>query len=337
MSQLGKWFQFTLLLAIGFSAGWIIADQQHKPQPLEDGNYIATVNEQGLSLDWFIDQMQTRGGLMPGQYQSEAQKRVLLDYLINEEVMYQKAIAEGVGDDPVVQQLVKKTTIDRYLTSTLQKQLDAVKVTEAEMKRHFNANQMQYNQPQRRRAAIIFAETLPDDNEQQKSDKRAKLESVGEELDELGDDILHFGPLALKYSDDRASMYQGGVIGWLIDHPDRKYKWGEPVIKGLFALEKPGDVSPIIETGHGFYLIRLVAAEEVREKTFNQVQQGIKNQLLQEKQKAVRENFITDLLDDANVIIHNEVLAQVPTLSKNKKQEQEQEQPPAMPSSGGAQ
>ena len=196
-------------------------------------------------------------------------------------------------------------------------------------------NQMLYNQPQRRRAAVILAETLADDDEQQKLNKRAKLEQVIAELDTLDDDVLHFGPLALKYSDDRASMYQGGVIGWLIDHPDRKYKWGDSVIKQLFALEKPGDVSPIVETPEGFYLIRLVAAEEVREKTFNQVQHGIKNQLLLEKQKAVRENFIADLLEHADVVINNEVLAQVPTLSDAKKNGQDQ--PPAMPNSGGAQ
>ena len=115
MKHLFKWLQFVLFLAVGFGAGWMISDQQHKPKPPEDGNFVATVNQQGLSLEWFINQMTTRGGLMPGQYQSEAQKRVLLDFLINEEVMYQKAIEAGIGNDPVVQQMVRKTTIDRYL------------------------------------------------------------------------------------------------------------------------------------------------------------------------------------------------------------------------------
>ena len=129
------------------------------------------------------------------------------------------------------------------------------------------------------------------------------------------------------------SRYQGGVIGWLINHPSRKYKWGQKVVDELFRLEKEGEVSPIVETNQGYYAVRLVASEKSQEKPLSKVEKGIKLSLMQKKQKQVKIDFIESLNDLAQIKINHDVLESVKPLSP--KANNGQKKPPSLPGNGG--
>ncbi len=334
MNKSVKFFGMAALMLVSGFVGWYLA--KYEPPVVEDSiQYLATINDQGLDKAWFIEQMRSRGGLKPGQYQTVEQKRALLDYLINEEVIFQKAIAEGVGNDSTVSQLYKKTVIDKYLSNTLEKRLRDLSVKESEVKAHFESNQYTYNKPARRRAAIIAAEFNSKSTEEQKAYKKAQIEQALLANKELDESTHHFGDLAKTYSDDRASMYQGGVIGWFINHPGRTYKWDQAIIDTLFNLQNPGDVSEVLETGKGFYLVKLVSAENVKEKAFTQVKEGIKNQLLQEKRKQLKNNIMAELIQSATININNEMLVSISALSSPNIKDDKA--PPALPKMGGAQ
>ena len=79
---------YLLGLLLAGTAGWYLSEYQSnaKAEPAHSENYLATVNGEGLEVDWFVEQMKIRGGLQPGQYQTTEQKKTLLDYLINEEI-----------------------------------------------------------------------------------------------------------------------------------------------------------------------------------------------------------------------------------------------------------
>ncbi|MCX7554064.1 peptidyl-prolyl cis-trans isomerase [Marinicella sp. S1101] len=322
------------LVLAGF-VGWFIANHQTTEKVSLNSEIIAKVNGKGLAKEWFIEQMKLRGGLKPGQFQTSEQKQALLDFLIRQEIVYQEAMSLGIGDDPAVAHLFKKAVIDKYTTEHLNKKLEQVKVGDSEAERYFEQNQMSYNKPARRRGAIIVAELNADDDEEARKEKLARIEKAQQAVNEMDLSTAHFGELAKIYSDDRASMYQGGVIGWFIQHPSRKYKWNQAIIDKLFELEKPGDTSEIITTDDGHYLVRLVAAENVKEKAFEQVKKGIKNQLLQAKRTQVRADFLAALAEDAEVEINQKMLAELSAISEPSKNKSNT--PPAMPSVGGAQ
>ena len=333
MNATAKGLLYLVGLAAAGYGGWYIG--QHKPVEQTTEDVVATVNGKGLPTDWFIEQMKLRGGMKPGQFHTTEQKQALLDYLINEEVLYQQALEEGVGENPSVARLYKKAVIDKYLTDQLERQLEKVKVGNQEVETHFNNNQTVYNKPARRRAAILEAKVSDSDDEATKLEQKAKMEKALAAVTELPQHVLHFGELAKVYSDDRASMYQGGVIGWLINHPDRTYRWDQALIEALFALDNPGDTSGVIETDSGFYVVRLVAAEQVKEKSFDQVKKGIKNQILQQKRQALKANFMENILADADISINQQNLEAIPALSPKAKNQDKT--PPAMPQAGGAQ
>ena len=240
-----------------------------------------------------------------------------------------------MADNPAVERLYKKAVIDKFLTDNLNKKLKQIKVGDSEVESYFNQNPTVYNKPARRRAAIIAAEFTESADEAAKAEKLQQIEAAITAVNEMDVDTTHFGELAKIYSDDRASMYQGGVIGWLINHPSRKYKWNQALIDALFALEKPGELSEIITTNTGYYIVRLVAVENIKEKSFQQVKKGIKNQLLQAKQKQLKADFMDNLISSADVEVNNQMLATIPTLSSVSSNKENK--PPALPSVGGAQ
>ena len=328
-----------LLIALGFFVsgfiGWTIG-QREQPQidaSMTD-NTIAIINNKAISKETFIDKMKLHGGLKAGQFHKLEQRESLLTFLINQEVMYSKAVEKGITKDEAVMTLFKKAVIDRYLELELNPLLSKAKVSNFDVQKYFENNKESYARPARRRGAIIFVKKSIKDSPETLGKKKEKINEAYTKIAEIDEKTLHFGNLSKNYSDDRSSRYQGGVIGWLINHPSRKYKWDDQVIESLFSLEKEGDVSPILETEKGFYIVRLVATESTQEKKLSNVEKGIKNSLLQKKRKQIKETFIVGLIDAADIDINKNLLASIEPLSKAASKNSKK--PPALPGTGGS-
>lgn len=321
------------LLVSGF-VGWYIGQREQTDIDAKiDANTVAIVNNNAISKVEFIDKMKSHGGLKAGQFHKLEQRESLLTFLINQEVIYSKAEAKGITNDETVMALYKKAVVDRYLELELKPLLAKAKVSSFDVKKYFEHNKQSYERPARRRAAIIYVATSVKDSDETRSKKKERIQEAYEKITELDEKTLHFGQLAKIYSDDRNSRYQGGVIGWLINHPSRHYKWDDQVLEQLFSLKNNGDHSPILETEKGYYIVRLVAKEKTQEKNLSRVEKGIKNSLLQKKKKQIKEDFIISLINAADIKINKNLLASIEPISKaaskNKKK------PPALPGTGG--
>jgi parvulin-like peptidyl-prolyl isomerase len=279
--------------------------------------------------------MTLRGGNRPGQYHDVKQRKFLLDFMVNQKLMMNDAEKKGINENDAVQRLYRKATIDKYLDEVLESKIDGVKVSESEIKQHFDENFSVYEKPARKRAAVIFKAINAETTAAEKEALKQSLLELKSAVSELADTTLHFGDLALKHSDDRASMYQGGVIGWFIENPNRAYKWDRSVIQELFKLSNNGDVSDVVETDQGLFLVRLVASESVNTKTLEQVSSGIKKQLLKSKQDQVKRDFINSLIENSSVEINQNLLAQIEPVNPIKRNSDRK--PPALPTGGGDQ
>ncbi len=325
-----------VLMLISGTVGWFLA--KHLPlesKPSLNSDVLAIIDGDVITKDEFIQQMTLRGGNRPGQYHEVKQRKFLLDFMINQKLMMHDAEDKGINKDDTVQRLYRKATIDKYLDEVLESKIDAVKVSESEIKQHFDKNFSVYEKPARKRAAIIYKATNADTSVEDKAALKQSLLEVKSSMTEFDADTYHFGDLALKHSDDRASMYQGGVIGWFIENPNRAYKWDRSVIQELFKLSDNGDVSDVVETDQGLFLVRLVASESVNAKTLAQVSSGIKKQLLKAKQDQVKRDFINSLVDNSKVEINENLLAQIEPISPIKRNSDRK--PPALPSGAGDQ
>jgi peptidyl-prolyl cis-trans isomerase SurA len=104
-----------------------------------------------------------------------------------------------------------------------------------------------------------------------------------------------FAALARKYSDDE-SRNNGGELGWFgpQDILDQIYA----AVKNL----KPGDVSQVVRTSHGFHILKLEEHQVAGLQPLAEVKDQIRNQLINERANAELENWVeTDLTKQHDV------------------------------------
>ncbi|MFV0543317.1 MAG: peptidylprolyl isomerase [Marinicella pacifica] len=324
------------LMFISGTAGWYLAgvDWQSESPEIKAG-VLAVVNDGVITEDDFITQMKLRGGQSAGQYQDMKQKQVLLRFLINQKLLMNEALAQGIDQDPLVQKIYRQTVVDKFLETSLNKHLANIKVSSAEAKDYFEQNKKKYNRPARRRGAMIFKKFSSALSQEDKQALKDELLAVKKEAAGLPAHQTHFGDLARVHSDDRSTMYQGGVMGWLIENPNRAYKWPEEVTRAVFNLSENGDISDVIETEKGYFLVRLVAAENIQETHYEQIADGIKQKLLTDKQTAAKKAFLANIENNARIEINEALLMAIQPLNSAPKNNDKQ--PPAMPVQAGVQ
>lgn len=130
----------------------------------------------------------------------------------------------------------------------------------------------------------------------------ANLEEVLEKI-KAGED---FAKLAEEFSEDRRTATQGGEIGW-VSVGGRMIKVFE---EAVFNLNKVGDVSPIIKTGYGYHIVKLLEIE--KPKTFEEIKNELKSKLSSTARTAKsKDKLIEKLKIDYNVKIYKENLKEV--------------------------
>ena len=121
-----------------------------------------------------------------------------------------------------------------------------VNVSEAEVEEAFNRSR---GALPRRPATVTFRQIVvaPRASEKAKEVARAKAESLLAEI-KGGTD---FERVAKRESADSVSREQGGDLGWA-----RRGQMVAEFERWMFGL-RPGDLSPVVETVHGFHIIRV--------------------------------------------------------------------------------
>lgn len=182
------------------------------------------------------------------------------NYLKNYERQYgsREAIRQATGytyDE--LKDLLTKMIRERMLVDRVQYNLTSgVKVTPYEVAQYFNKIPQDSIPTIDESFEIAEIVRIPEISEQER-------ERVREELNKMRERVLsgsQFSMLATLYSEDPGSAVKGGELGF--------FTRGTMVAEfeaAAFAL-KPGEVSPVIETQYGFYIIQLI---ERRGNTIN--------------------------------------------------------------------
>lgn len=103
-----------------------------------------------------------------------------------------------------------------------------------------------------------------------------------------------FAALAEKHSKDPGSATQGGDLGFA-----SKGMFVPEFEKALFALAKPGDVSPVVKTPFGYHLIKLTAVRKETPPSFASLESTLINEVRQAQADDAYNKAVESL--DANV------------------------------------
>ena len=131
------------------------------------------------------------------------------------------------------------------------------------LKNYFNENKFKYIVPEKRELSQIFLSNIKGD----KKENKILIEEIATSL-KSG---TSFSELAKRYSNDQLSKDNGGKIGWV-----NKEDLNKEISDKLFILENVNDISDIIETEQGYYILMLTGVIDAKIKTFAQVKEIVK-------------------------------------------------------------
>ena len=85
---------------------------------------------------------------------------------------------------------------------------------------------------------------------------------------------------------------------------------GKEFEQAAFALKRRGGLSDIVKTESGYYhIIRLEDKIGPRQLAFPEVQEKIRNYLMNKKREEILTAYLQDLREGAQISIHEELLA----------------------------
>jgi parvulin-like peptidyl-prolyl isomerase len=246
-------------------------------------------------------------------------KEEVLDQMIDERLLLQKAADEGVKiTDAEVDQGIEEirsrfksevefqNEISRQgltgeeLRKNVKDQLKVIKLinqkvqaritppTDEEVKKYYDSHENEMVTPEQVRARHILIKTT-----EKRTQEQAKKKAY-EVYEKVKKEPSKFSTFAEKYSEGPSAKI-GGDLGY--------FAKGEMVaeFEEVAFTMKVGEISKPVKTRFGYHIIKLVARKSSEKKTFSEVKDRLKNLLYQKKMESEYENFLRKLRDEAKI------------------------------------
>jgi len=312
---------------------------KQKSQPAPD--VWAVVNGQEIKREDVDKYYRTRvnpEGQEPSQEESLSLKLNVLDELINNEILLERAkklnleASDGEVEDkftemksPYTEDEFQRQLKDRGVTvddlkRDLRRQLSITKllnrevvakisITDQDVTDTYNSNKAQFNvvEPRYRISEIVVTprkeqqiRNLKNDDATNQVEAERKIKMLQDKLSSGAD----FAQLAMDYSEDMNSSAMGGDLGYV---PESALNQADPALKRIVLGMKPGQVSPPMPTqgkdGTRIVILKLISRESPGQRNISdpQVQQTIRDSLRNHKEQLLRAAYLTIARDDARV------------------------------------
>ncbi len=205
---------------------------------------------------------------------------------------FTKALAE---QKMTIEQLREQTRGEMQLAKMMEAEVESkVKVEEKDLKEYFDKNPEQFKQPEQVRASHILIAVAADADAKTKEAAKAKAAGLLAQIKGGAD----FAALAAKNSADQANAKQGGDLGFF----GKGQMVGE-FERAAFGLQKPGDVSELVETPFGFHIIKLAEKKAESTLSLDQIKPQLEGFLKNQKRQDLTMAFVKGLRSKGKVDI----------------------------------
>lgn len=192
--------------------------------------------------------------------------RINASALLQRKVLAQEALQAGLDKDPVIQASLQLAR-DRVLSDARLAAIDKAnqpneQAVEAFARTFYKAEAKRFEQPEQVRARHILVRST-------EADARAKANQLLQKL-KAG---ANFDELATAESQDPGSAARGGDLGFFA-----RGRMVPTFEEAAFALQQPGQLSEVVESPHGFHIIKLEEKRSAGAPPFEEV----KPQLMRE-------------------------------------------------------
>ncbi len=223
---------------------------------------LATVDGFEITRDDMLQIINNMPNEARGQVSTKEGRKALLNEMIAGELMYKKAVADGLDKEEKYVKLVeeaKKSILEQYAITKL---LSQIKNTEEELKDYYERNKAMFVKGESVSAKHILTKEIEE------------IEKVAKEIEEG----LSFEDAAKKYS-TCPSKERGGDLGSFIRGQMVKEFEDVAFASDIDVISKP------VKTQFGYHLIKVTAKNEAQTQSFEEVRAQIDQTLLMEKQR----------------------------------------------------
>lgn len=202
-------------------------------------------------------------------------------------LMSEQAVAQKIDQQPEVQRLLQIVR-ERVLADALGRQTEAQArptepVLEQLARQNYLAMPQRFQQPERVHVRhILIPASAPD--------ARAQAEALRQQLEQGAS----FKELARKHSKDPGSARKDGDLGFIT-----RGKMVAPFEEAAFALDKPGQLSAVVETRFGFHVIELVEKRPAGLQPFEEVKDQLVKEAAGGVAAAARQDLVRSVLEAA--------------------------------------
>ncbi|WP_223634925.1 peptidylprolyl isomerase [Corallococcus sp. EGB] len=212
------------------------------------------------------------------QFGSEAGQTEFAWSLVDKRLLVEEARRRGLSNREDIVRQVRELE-ERLIVQALlaDESKAAVAPGEQELRAWYEANRDEFAQPERLRLGRVLARFENPGNAVDRARARGRAEQFARRLQAKE-------PLAqVQSSGDGPERARGGDLGLFArgELPDRKME------AAAFALQAPGQVSPVVETAEGFAVLQLLERRPARMPPFEEVRAEVEGRVAPVRQRRV--------------------------------------------------
>ena len=274
------------------------------------------------------------GGQQPSHEESLSLLLNILDQMINNEILLEKArklgleASDGEVEDKFTEsksvfteeefqrQLKERGVTVDDLKRDIRRQLSIQKlfnrevvakitITDQDIREYYEQNRAQFNIPEPHyRLAQILVTSRRDPQVRNRSgddagsdaEAQRKARALLERLNSGAD----FGQVAMDYSEDPTTAANGGDMGFI---PESALNQSDPALKRVITSLRPGEISGVVVTKDGYRILKLIAREPAGQRNLDdpRIQQSVRDTLRNRKEQLLRAAYLTAVRDEAKV------------------------------------
>ncbi len=245
-----------------------------------------TIIDQAIDTKLVLQVARARG-ITADENAVDARVEIVKSRFPSEDDFFQALAARGITyreyRDEVAEQLLVQETIRRVVGAD-------IRVSDNEIEEYYKTKIDEFvTQPKVNLAQIFF--TIPSGSA---PEEVGRIRRKAEQVRTLIDDGIEFSKLAEQYSE---GPYQsrGGVIG-IVGADDIL-----PELEQIAFNLKTGEVSPVIQTGYGFHILKALEAVPARKVSFEEAKPVIEERIREQKRSEKYKEWIKKLREDAYI------------------------------------
>ncbi len=240
--------------------------------PDQSDPVVARVDDATLTVATLADQI-------PGTDLASGERRAYVERWLQQEVLYQEALDEGVAENAFVRQLIEQATRDLVVAAFLDETFEnaSIDVTDQDVENHFHLHSDRYTRDEPEiRAQHILVGSQRDANSLRQALQR------GEDFEEKARDL----------SLDPDTHALGGDLGFFAAD-------AHPELWEACSNMAAGQISRPVSSERGYHIVRLVERKEPGTiKELADVADRVRNELIRERHLQRLDDLITRLKDE---------------------------------------